>query len=342
MSFYTVLAAGSPTGNPIVAFPKVNQTFQRNSSSQASFTVSGTAPYPFTSVQVRAVSIANGTTTGWTTIHTSATPIVGAWSGTFSNVAQGWYRLDVRTNYFVSTNGNTSVPTFGVGEIIIPCGQSLYCGANEGLTSSTDPRALTVDLNGNYSKCADPLPIQTGITASLWPTVADLLVTHLNLPVVIACTGIGGQTVANWQPGGADYNLTLLPTLRLFPANGFRTLIWGQGETDMTDGTSTANYQGTAGVNGLRNIISQSRLDAGWTIPWGINLESSDDGVNVDASITTAQANVIGDSNNYQVINMDSFMGADRWASAQPHISTTGLAVIGSAISTALITKFGW
>lgn len=340
---YPAMLGGAPTGRIVLTSPTLNQVYQRNGSNQASFTVSGTAPYPHTSVQVRAVSITNGTTTAWTTLATYGTPTSGSFSATFSNVLQGWYRLDVRTTYYGQPNGNYSLPTFGVGEIIITSGQSLYANENQTPQVAADPRSLTVTKLGVYSRAADAMPTTSGIVGSIWPIVADALVTQLNLPVVIAATAVGGQTVANWQPGGTDYDTYLKPILQLFPANGARCVLWGQGETDNSNGTSGANYQGTAGVNGLRNIISQSRTDTGWTIPWGINLESDSSGFGAtSATITTAQTNVIGDAGNFQVINMDSYNGASYRGFNGPHLITNGQTTVGAAIAASLIAHFGW
>lgn len=333
---YPAMMGGAPTATPKINSPITNQVLQRNGSNQASVAISGTSGAPFTTVEARAVSIINGTTTAWTQIYSHTTGS-GSFTGTLT-VNQGWYTLLVRTKYHGSPNGTNSITAFGVGEIIITSGQSIYANSEQTPGVSSDVRSITVTGGGIYSKCADPMPTTSGTDGSIWPIVADALVLHLNLPVCVAACAIGGSTVGNWAPGGGlgYYATYMTPTLALF--SSFRTLIWGQGETDGTNGTSAASYE-----SGLRAILAQVRTDTGIaSLPCGINLETSPDGTTTNSTIRGAQAVVIADTNNYQLIDMDSYLGANRWSAFQPHLSTAGQATVGAAVAAALISQFGW
>jgi hypothetical protein len=53
--------------------------------------------------------------------------------------------------------------------------------------------------------------------------------------------------------------------MQLTRVHGVRAVLWHQGETDGLLGTSAGVY-----ADLLKDVIAQSRKDAGWEVPWGV------------------------------------------------------------------------
>jgi hypothetical protein len=87
-------------------------------------------------------------------------------------------------------------------------------------------------------------------------------------------------------PGTSNYNSRLRTAIQSFPAAGFRAVLWHQGESD-----SIANVDAATHASRLGSIISQSRTDAGWTIPWYISEASfhPDTNLSQEEKVTAGQ-----------------------------------------------------
>jgi hypothetical protein len=136
-------------------------------------------------------------------------------------------------------------------------------------TSPADDRVSAFDLNG-WRHADDPQPSATGSGGSPWPALGDELVAELDVPVGFISVGWGGTRVQEWMPGepGPDtqplYN-RLRDALQALGPDGARAVLWHQGESDNVANTSTADYR-----QRLETVIAQSRIDAGFDIPWGV------------------------------------------------------------------------
>ncbi|MEQ1749772.1 MAG: Ig-like domain repeat protein, partial [Prosthecobacter sp.] len=206
----------------------------------------------------------SGNNTSWTTITSS--PLGGTFSGSLGPVvAGGWYQIEVRSITAGIPGPVFIVQRVGVGDIYLTAGQSN--SANFGAPYGTifDDRISAYNYtNSNWSKAADPMPGGGGAGGSVWSRLGDLLISRDNVPVAFACMGEGSSQVVNWVPGsGTYYSTHITTTVQAFPLNGFRAFLWHQGENDSLESTSTTLYQ-----TRLNSIISQSRVDAGWSIPW--------------------------------------------------------------------------
>lgn len=351
-----MLIGGAPIGSPTITSPTAYQIVQRNGSSVGSFTVSGTSNIPYTTVEARAVSVTGGSTTAWTQVYSRAIAATGSFTGTLSNVAAGWYSFDLRTKYYGIPNGNASVSRVGVGEVWILGGQSLMAndvafdaGVASCITgsfkSATNPFSIMVSLAGAYALATDPQPSASDVYGSIVPELADLLSSRLSLPVAILDIAVGGSTVNaalanNWQPGGTNYNTKLKVAVQMFPANGFRDLLWGQGESDNSGGTNQATY-----TSSLEGIIDQARTDAGWSFPVMVNKETSSDGTagTISAGIQAAQVAVQGYTDCYAGANIDALVGATYRSSCfSPHPNPTGATAIATNMATAIWTHYSW
>ncbi|MCE5198469.1 MAG: sialate O-acetylesterase [Armatimonadota bacterium] len=268
-----LLLAISAFGQTItITAPVQRIVYQQNAQHVAMVPIKGTFTGSIVSVEARAIVMLgynSGSNTEWTAIGTTS----GAFSGTLTVPAGGWYQIEVQckdaNNAVVAS---AKVLKVGVGEVFITLGQSNSANCGYPPQTPVDDRVSTWDGSVHWVFAKDPQPIGpfeiTGSGGSPWPPFASLIVQRLNVPVGLISVGIGGASVEKWLPSG-NYYRRLRGSLKYVGVGGARAVLWHQGEADAMAGTSTANY-----VSRLNTIINQSRIDAGYTVPWGIALVS--------------------------------------------------------------------
>jgi len=83
---------------------------------------------------------------------------------------------------------------------------------------------------------------------------------RFGVPIGVASTGHGGTSVDRWQPKGDLFPWMMRRIDQLGP-EGFRALLWHQGESDVR--MTTDLY-----YSKLRHVIERSKAEAGWEFPW--------------------------------------------------------------------------
>jgi hypothetical protein len=121
--------------------------------------------------------------------------------------------------------------------------------------------------SGLWQHADDPQPGATGGGGSPWPELGDLIAARYDIPVGIVAVGVGATRVGQWQPGG--HYSRIENALAALSPYGYRAILWHQGESDSLAGTDAATYASL-----LQNIIAESRIDAGFDVPWGVALAS--------------------------------------------------------------------
>lgn len=263
-------ATGSTPPPITVTSPSARHLVQRNSDNKSNISITGTYTGSPDRIEARAIVTAgggnSGTSTAWQTIDTS--PSGNAFSGTLQNLtAGGWYTLEVRSVTSSTPSTSTSVEKIGVGDIYLTAGQSNSANFGAPAYTPTDDRVSVRNAatGSTWILATDPLPIANGSGGSVWSRLGDNLVATYNIPIGFLCVGVGGTATSQWIPGTSNYNSRLRPALQSFPENGFRAVLWHQGESD-----SLANVSAATHMSRLQSIINQSRIDAGWTVPWYI------------------------------------------------------------------------
>ena len=104
--------------------------------------------------------------------------------------------------------------------------------------------------------------------------------------------------------------------------HGLRAVLWHQGETDSQLGTSTADY-----AQRFESIIAQSRIDAGFDIPWGVAIVSYNPTATEEnkEKVRVAQQQVIAA---HPLVFLGSQIDAyhlNGWLSDAIHFNATGL-----------------
>jgi Carbohydrate esterase, sialic acid-specific acetylesterase len=218
-------------------------------------------------------------------------PRAAAFRGELAVPAGGWYRLEVRALQQKAPLFTNAVEHVGVGEIFVIAGQSN--SANYGEKKNRTETGLVAAYNGtNWQLAADPEPGAGGKKGSFMPLFGDAMVEEFHVPVGLVPMGIGSTSVREWLPAGIPF--TQLPSVtrnvvtvgpgqweaagkiydtfasrmkRLGP-NGFRAVLWHQGESDANQANSQNTLPGADYRKYLEQIISDSRRDIGWDAPW--------------------------------------------------------------------------
>ncbi|MHC4960592.1 MAG: sialate O-acetylesterase [Planctomycetota bacterium] len=295
--------------NLLLTAPKTRAVYQRDDQNIAMVPVEGTYLEPATAIEARTVVMAGygGTDTGWQVID--ASPGGGFFSAALPVSVGGWYSIEVRA-FTGSEYGETaSVDKIGVGEVFITSGQSN--SANYGsppLTPTHD--IVSAWIGGSWRHGYDPQPIASaggGVqTGSPWSRLGDILVDRFGCPIGFVSVGIGATRVDEWVPGApTNYYSRIQSAISSMGVNGMRSILWHQGESDSLASTSAAAY-----ANRLNSIITQSRADAGWDVPWGVALASYHPSSTPaqEAPVRTGQELVIaGDPLVFQGADTDDF-----------------------------------
>ena len=249
--------------------PKTRAVFQRNSQNKALMPIQGSYLYFPEHIEARAVVMDGfeGTTTDWQVID--ANPSGGNFASELPVASGGWYRIEVRAFYDTGYSSVVSVDKVGIGEVFITAGQSN--SANHGnpvMTPTYDIVSAWTGSGNVWRHAYDPQPNADGTGGSPWSRLGDILVQRFGCPVGFMSNGVGSTRVDQWMPGSAYYP-KIQASITAAGANGFRAILWHQGESDSLAKTSAATY-----ASRLNSVIAQTRVDAGWDVPWGVSLAS--------------------------------------------------------------------
>ncbi|MDF7797965.1 sialate O-acetylesterase [Pontiellaceae bacterium B1224] len=314
---------------PVLAISSLQdrQIIQRDLAGQAVLPIEGTFSGDGTEVQARLTALdGNGTDTEWITMD--AAPADGTYAGTL-DVTEGWYQLEVRLLDGSDVVDTVVIEHIGVGDIYITCGQSNAANFGGGSSEAEDDRVSYMGIPSTHWKHAEDLPenpsANSGSRGAPWPFLGDMLSASENVPVGFIVIADGGSEVYEWTVAANDNYPNLKTAVQALGINGFRAVLWHQGERDNKRDTSTADY-----VMRLESVIAQSRMDAGWNIPWLVAQASYVD-LGFDQNIIDAQLDVI--ANNLHVFagpDTDELVGNDpdtgeAYRHDDVHFSVSGL-----------------
>lgn len=298
-------------------------------------------------VQVRVVSDARQTP--WLQVNSPKGRKVIA---SFEAPAGGWWKLEVQVVHGGKQLAVGSVPHVGIGEVFVVAGQSN--SANHGQEKQTTKTKRVASFDGEAWRIADdPQPGASGGGGSFVPPFADAVVEKENVPVGIIACGIGSTSVREWLPKGATFPNppTILSRVEQLPdgkwaskgaayeafiarmkplgSQGFRAVLWHQGESDANQKDATRTLQGTLYREYLEQVIRESRRAIGWDAPWFVAQASyhvpGDEG---SEDIRAAQASLWKDGIAFEGPDSDALKGKLRERDGQGvHFSGEGLRV---------------
>jgi len=206
-------------------------------------------------------------------------------------VASGWYRLETRLMKDGKVVAEQTIEHIGVGEIFLVAGQSN--SANYGEEKQSVKSGLVSSFDGATWRLAhDPQRGAGGNGGSFMPPLGDALAAKFGVPIGFIPIGIGASSVREWLPAGVTFPgpptilsrvvkrpdgaweangsafRTLVSREKLCGPQGFRAVLWHQGESDANQKDPTRTLPGSLYQEHLGRIIRDSRQAAGWDAPW--------------------------------------------------------------------------
>ena len=355
-----LIASADGTNAPLklrLESPMDYQIFQRATRDQGKVIIAGAIlpeskeALPLDTIQARLIGesyTSNALSGKWQKLPFD--PRVSGFRGELAVPAGGWYKLEIvvlRQNQPVLSN---TVEHVGVGEIFVIAGQSN--SANYGEQQNRTLTGLVVAYNGtNWQLAADPEPGAGGKKGSFMPIFGDAMVKQFNVPVGIVPMGIGSTSVREWLPAGVRFSglppltrnvVTVGPgqwesTGKIFDTfagrmkqlgpNGFRAVLWHQGESDANQANPQNTLAGALYRQDLETIIADSRQEIGWNAPWfvaQVSYHNPDDTGTPD--IPAAQKAVCDDGFAFPGPDTDVLTGKMREKNGEGiHLSAEGL-----------------
>ena len=270
--------------------------------------------------------------------------------------AGGFYVLELRMKSPDGSVASLVVPHVGVGEVFVIAGQSN--STNYGETLQSPQTGMVTSFDGSVWRIADDPQIgaQDGSKkGSFIPSFGDALYRKYGVPVGVASVGHGSTSVRQWLPAGDP--VEVMPTMTKFVTqatagtlicdgtlfnglmariqelgpNGFRAILWHQGESDghqpVEHEISPATYERM-----LEHIIQSTRQQAGWNIPWFVaqaTYHSAQDASN--PGLRQAQSNLWTNGTAFRGPDTDALTAAYREKNGTGvHLNDAGLKAHGS------------
>ena len=335
---------------------KERDLFQRNDNNEATIAVTGS----FDAGKADSVTVSATRMDGYSAgadIGETAAQITGNTFQSSLTLKGGYYKVTVTAKLNETPVDVCEINKVGVGEIFITAGEgnSVSMASTKAATTPADDRVVSYDYaNETWVFAKDPQVSlgefeeytswgnKTGETrggGSPWPQVGDLLTAQLDVPVGFINVGWAATLVSNWTSEQGRYG-RINKAVTKFGANGVRAILWHQGESDSRNGTTTEAYQ-----TALQTIISKSREDAGWEIPWVVAIVGYNNRAEAteerQEAIRQAQRQTIAQTENvYEGPYTDDLVGSENRDGTGIYFTSAGLTAYATRWAAAITTAF--
>jgi len=272
------------------------QVFQRQTTERGVVRVTGRVAYESEALEARLTgpSLEGDWMGQWESLRPDVEG--DGFSGDIKAPAGGWYRLEVRAKNAGKVIGDVAIEHVGIGEVFVGAGQSN--STNYGSEPQRSSTGMVASFSGKLWQVAnDPQPgTQDNSTGgSFWPALGDALAEKYHVPIGVAVTGCGSTSVREWLPKGVRFKQPPTTGRHVKPApdggwestgqlfeglirrvaqlgpNGFRAILWHQGESDAGQargGHPDSQITGDQYREFMQKLIEASREKAGWKMPW--------------------------------------------------------------------------
>ena len=286
-----LFAASVSTAEILLESPVDYQVIQRSSPGKGRLRIVGSVPaeLPQADSAIEARLTGASRQTPW--LRVSGRIAGQTLQGSFEAPAGGWWQLEVRVVQAGKEVTRGSVPHVGIGEVFVIAGQSN--SANHGEERQQPQTGRVAAFTGSsWQLAVDPQPGASGKGGSFLPAFADAVVKAEDVPVGLVSCGIGATSVREWLPEAAtfpqpptiesrvkqlasgewasrgDAYAAFVARMKLLGPDGFRAVLWHQGESDANQQDPTRTLPGQLYSKYLTRLIRQSRRDIGWDAPW--------------------------------------------------------------------------
>ncbi len=241
--------------------PMDYQVFQRRTKLQGAMTVSGRVRSAYDRLEVRTIgkSLQGTVPEAWREVP--LTEKARSFEASVPVPAGGWYKVEVRALKDGKVIGQMTVDHVGIGEVFIGAGQSN--STNCGQEKIQQKSGMVTSFSGTgWQLGDDPQPGVHDNTAggSYWPAFGDFMFEEYQVPIGVASTGHSGTSVNQWAPG-SDLCRWTTGRMNQLGKNGFRAVLWHQGESDVAMPPDEYARKMTA-------LIKETQKSAGWEVPW--------------------------------------------------------------------------
>lgn len=333
--------------------PQPYQVFQRDRIDSGPIRIRACLPAMDQSISSMEWSwVADGVASAWF-------PLAVQWDDTCFQAqvrlpAGGWYTLRLRDR---DDRAKThEIKYIGVGEVFVVAGQSNAANHGEAIMEPRSDRVVSLSQDG-WQPAKDPQPGASGRRGSFMPTLGDKLVDALGVPIGFVACGLGATSVREWLPAGDTFDRP--PTLEgrvkhlddgrwmsggeafdhfmhrvdALGIKGFRAVLWHQGESDANQRDPGRTLPGEDYAKMLSRIISATRAQLGWEVPWFVAQTSYHvPGDEASPDIRRAQASMWKPGLALQGPDTDALKGMLRESYGQGvHFSREGLIAHGQA-----------
>ena len=329
--------------------PLEYQVVQRTTKSHGRITIAGDIvggdQLPTT---VEARLVANEPPGEWRTLESSFERF--QFQSTLDAPTGGWYRVEIRISSATSVIAEMSIEHVGVGEVFVVAGQSNSANHGEEKQRPATDRVVTFD-GQRWRISNDPQPGASGDGGSFIPPFGDVISQRFGVPVGFITCGIGATSVREWLPKGTKManppTLTgrvhkladgewesqgeafemLIARLKRMGLQGFRAVLWHQGESDANQRDPTRTLSGDLYREYLEKLIRDVRSETGWNVPWFVAQASYHvPGDESSPDIRAAQASLWHDGIALEGPDTDALKGRWRDSGGQGvHFSGPGL-----------------
>ncbi|MDB5311763.1 MAG: pknB 12 [Gemmataceae bacterium] len=241
--------------------PTDYQVFQRKTKLQGAMTVGGRVRSAYDRLEVRTLgkSLQGALPDQWREVPLAEKSL--SFEATVPTPAGGWYKVEVRALKDGKVVGQMVVDHVGIGEVFIGAGQSnsTNCG-QERIRQNSGMVAAFSGTGWQLGDDPQPGVHDNSGGGSYWPAFGDAMYEEYQVPIGVASTGHSGTSVNQWAPGG---DLCRWTTARMnqLGREGFRAVLWHQGESDV--GMPAEEY-----TRKMTALIQETRKTTGWEVPW--------------------------------------------------------------------------
>jgi|GEM_PF-4582369 len=267
--------------NVIVTTPKEMAVIQRNGEDKGNISVTGKVAVDGDIIEAILYSGEMQIASQQIQVQSDRT-----FEGALTANAGGWYKLVLTLKKDNASIGRKTISKVGIGDVFIIAGQSNSANYAQKRMQAEDDRIVAYNPNSDvWGVANDPQPIiedgtdQAGMEVrtrgSTWPAMTNELIKHTNVPIGLYSCGRGASTIDMWQPKYLDdpaesnnpqsqkmLYRRIRQAIELLKPTGFKAILWHQGDSEPSNVTAQMY------VDSLNNIIEQSRIDAGFEVPW--------------------------------------------------------------------------